>query len=362
MVRAPCRARPGGGEALFGKPKRTVALDIGASSIKLVEVERRGSKSKLAHCAVAALDSDAIVDGEVMNRPAVVRTIGELFSGQRIQRRRVVSGICGRGVIVKKIAMERMNHEEASEAIYWEAEQHVPYGIDDVVLDFKILDTDIGPSQMQVLLVAAKRNVVMNHAEIVRESGLIPDVVDVHSFAVQNVLELNHAPEPGQVVALLNAGAEITNICIVRDGTPLYTQDISTGAHRLIHAVQRAHQIPRREADEAIRGASNGKIDISPLLDEFCRELSAGLDKSLIFLRTAGDADGIDRVVVSGGCARIPGFLERLRAAQSVPVEQIDPLAEMEIPSGTLDAQEAPAIAPQLAVAIGLALRKGRGE
>lgn len=345
---------------MFGKPKRTVALDIGASSVKLVEIERRGNRPRLANCAIAPLDPEAIVDGEIMDRSAVVAGIRELFHRQRVQQRRVISGICGRGVIVKKIAMERMSYEEASEAIYWEAEQHVPYGINDVVLDFKILDTDIGPSQMQVLLVAAKRNIVMNHAEIVREAGLIPDVVDIHSFAVQNVLEVNHAPRPEEVVALLNAGAEITNISIVRDGTPLYTQDVSTGAHRLVHAVQRAHQVPREQAERAVQGESNGKLDVAPLLDEFCRELSAGLDKSLTFLRTSGDADQLDRIMLSGGCVRIPEFVERMKAAQSVPVEQINPLEQMQVLPGTFADGEMSAVAPQLVVAIGLALRKGR--
>lgn len=351
-----------GNRKVFGNAKRTVGLDIGASSVKAVEIERRGHEIRLVSCGVAALDPDAIVDGEIMDRQLVIRAIQDLFESRKITRRRVVSGVCGRGVIVKKIAMERMRDEEAAEAIYWEAEQHVPYDINDVVLDFKILNTDIGPTQMQVLLVAAKRNLVLNHAEIVREAGLVLEAVDINSFAIQNTVETNHDIDPEEVVALLNVGAEIVNFSIIQNGIPLYTQDLSTGGNRLIHAIQRTFQVSGEEAIQVMLQGGNGKIDITVLLEDFCSDLSAGVDKSLTYLRTSGDADALDRILLSGGCTRIPGFVEGMANLQSVPVQQIEPLRRLHVDPGTFAENESQEVAARLAVVVGLALRKGRSE
>jgi type IV pilus assembly protein PilM len=200
----------------------------------------------------------------------------------------------------------------------------------------------------------------MNHAEILREAGLVPEAVDVHSFAVQNVAESGVGMPDGEVVALLNAGAEVTNVSIVRDGTPLYTQDVSTGGNRLIQSIQRTFQIGRADATSALEHAHG--YDVAPLIDEFCRELSAALDKSVSYLRSAGDAQELNRVLLAGGCTRIPGFIERMRAVQSNPIELIDPLERLKVAPDALPAGAPPEIGPQLAVAVGLALRKGRAE
>jgi len=347
---------------VFAKTKRTIALDIGASSVKVVELLQRGREARLVNFGMAPLEDETIVDGEIMDRALVIAAIREVFAARGIQRRRVVSAISGRGVIVKKIAMERMSDEEAAEAIYWEAEQHVPYDVSDVVLDFKILNTNLGPTQMQVLLVAAKRNVVMNHAEILREAGLVPDAVDVHAFAVQNAVERNHDLVPAEVLALLNTGAEVCNLSIVRDGTPLYTQDLATGGNRLIHKIQRAHQVKREEAYRALLGPDSGTLDTAALLAEFCSELATAVDKSLTYLQSTGEVERLDRLLLSGGLTRIPGFVERMAAEQEVPVERVNPLQRVRYDAALFSGEDPRQIAPQLAVAVGLGLRRGRAE
>ena len=340
---------------VFSRDKTCVGLDIGASSIKVVEVERRDDGARVVHCGETRLPPDVIVDGEIMDRQVVVDAIRELFGSCGISRRRVVAGVHGRGVIVKKISMDRMGRDEASEAIFWEAEQHVPYDLNDVSLDFQILDVDMGPRQMQVLLVAAKRDLVLNRAEIIREAGLTVDAVDVHCFALHNLLEVCADGQPGESVALFNVGADVTNLVVVRDRMPLYTQDLSFGGNAFVQAIQKAGCLSRQEAEQALREGRAG-VDLRGPLDELADDLSASLEKALNFLRSSGDAERIDRVLVCGGGARIEGLIQALAARMASPVALFDPLALLGASKGSH--QEAGAPAVDLAVGIGLALRK----
>jgi len=344
---------------VFNKRKKTtVGLDIGASAIKVVEIERQGSDIHLVNYGVAPLDPETIVDGEIMDRQMVVEMIQNLFESRGIRRRRVIAGIHGRGVIVKKIVMERLPEEDAAEAIYWEAEQHIPYDINDVSIDYEILPADIGPNQMQVLLVAAKRDLILNLADIIREAGLAPEAIDVNSFAVQNVVETAHDLRPEELAVLLDLGAEITNMNIIRDGVPLYTQDLSLGIHTVVRAVQKRFQVGREEAVQALQ-SGGGKLEVKPMIESFCKDVAQSLEKSATYLRTSGEAEQLDKIFVSGGGARIAGFLEALAQVQPLPVESINPLRRLRYAAELFQGSDPQDIAPQLAVGVGLALRKG---
>ncbi len=343
---------------MFGRPRSTVGLDIGSSHVKVVEVERKGAEARLVNFGVAPLGPEAIVDGEIMDRQMVVETIQNLFEERGIRRKRVTTGVHGRGVIVKKIVMERLSEEDAAEAIHWEAEQHVPYDINDVALDFEILGVDVGPDRMQVLLVAARRDLVLTHAEIVREAGLVPEAIDVNCFAAQTAAELNLDLHPEEVVAVLDIGAEITNVNVFRDGIPLYTQDVSIGGNRLVESMQKRLQINR---DEALTILEQGEeSSTGPLLGEFSDGLLQALQKSLTYLRSSEEIEKLDRILLSGGCARLPGLIDALRSGQEAEVEILDPTRRLaRAPDAAVAEEELEKVGPQLAVGIGLALRKG---
>ncbi|MCK4415357.1 MAG: type IV pilus assembly protein PilM [Candidatus Eisenbacteria sp.] len=342
---------------VFTRERTRVGLDIGASSIKVVELERLEAGVRLVRFGEVELPPDVIVDGEIMDRQRVVEAIRELLASSGISRRRVVTGVHGRGVIVKKIAMDRMEPEDASEAIFWEAEQHVPYDLNDVSLDFQILDVDMGPQQMQVLLVAAKRDLVLNRAEIIREAGLVVEAVDINSFAALNALEAAGICQPGEVVALLNVGADITNVNVIRDGIPLYTQDLSLGGNSFLQAIQKAHILSRDEALQALQ-ANPPEVDLQGPLEEFAANLSGSLDKSLHYLRSSGEADQIDRILVSGGGALIRGIVEVLGERQAATVSILDPLQHLDRGRASSASSADNGVSSQLAVGIGLALRK----
>jgi type IV pilus assembly protein PilM len=346
---------------VLGKPRTTIGLDIGSSAIKVVEIERRGGEPRLINCGISELVPEAIVEGEVMDRQLVIESIQNLFESRHIRSRRVATGVSGRGVIVKKINMSRLSAQDAREAIHWEAEQHVPYDINDVTLDFEILNTDVGPDQMQVLLVAAKRDLISAHADLIREAGLFPAVIDVNSFAVQNAAELNYEFQADEVVALINIGSELTNVNVVQNGVPLYTQDLSMGGESFIASLQKRHQVGRAEATAALRPAEGAPaLDLDPVVRGFCGDLGLALDRSLVYLKSNGDAERVDRVLLSGGGARIAGMAEVLAERLKLPVEVADPLRRLRVSADAFGTAEPRDVAPQLAVGIGLALRKAR--
>lgn len=346
---------------MFGRPKTTIGLDIGSSAIKVVEVEHRSDGPRLVNFGMAELVPEAIVEGEIMDRQLVVETIQNLFEARQIKRRQVSSGVAGRGVIVKRITMERLPLQEAREAIQWEAEQHVPYDMNDVSIDFEILDTDAGPNQMQVLLVAAKRDLIGAHADLIREAGLQPMVIDVNSFAVQNAAEVNYDISKTELVAFVNVGAELTNINLVQGGMPLYTQDLSLGGTSFLEGLQRKHQVSREEAMNALKSReSTAPLDTASVLKGFCGDLGVALERSLVYLKSNGGADRLDRVLLSGGGAMIRGLAEALAERVKAPVEVTDPLKRVRYSAEAFGANDPRDIAPQLTVGLGLALRKAR--
>ena len=337
---------------------RIVGLDIGSSAVKLVEIETRGDSMRLLRHGVAELLPDAIVDGEVMDRQLVVETIQNLFEQTGTKTRRVVTAMSGRGVIVKKIAMDRMSREDASEAIVWEAEKHVPYDINDVSVDFEILDTDLGPKQMQVLLVAAKRDAVSAHAELVREAGLEPAVVDVAAFAVQNAIERNYELAPEEFAALVNIGAESTNLNVVHAGMPSFTQDLPSGTGKMTEDLQRRSGLSREDAAALLmRPEGDAAEQVAAVVGAYAEEVTAAIDRSLAYLKTAESVEKIHRLLLSGGGARIPGVADAFMRARrgDYAVEVADPLRRIDCEG---HGDELRAVAPMLAVGVGLALRK----
>ncbi|MBU1702110.1 MAG: pilus assembly protein PilM [Candidatus Eisenbacteria bacterium] len=346
------------------RPKSSVALDIGSHAIKVVEIVNKAGEVHLLNYGVETLPPDSIVDSEVMDRQLVTETIQNLFEKRGIKNRRVVSAVAGRGVIVKRIRMEKAEGEEAAEAIRIEAENHVPYDMEEVSLDFQILNPDVSPRDMEVLLVAAKRERISDHAQLLREAGLTPIAIDLHAFAIQNALEWNHDINPEEVLALINIGAEMTNIHIIRDNNPLYTQDASTGGHDFIRGVQKAFQCTREEAMDALRGGKDSSgMKLDTLVEEFCAELSNTLEKSLLYLQTSTeDVERIHRVFLSGGGALIRGLSETLNRMQDASVEIVDPFKRIRCASEIFAGSDPKGFAPQLTVGVGLALRRGQGQ
>ena len=345
---------------LFGKQQSLVGLDIGSHTIKAVELEAQGNKTwRMNRWGISAPLAEAIVDGEIMDRQLVTDAISNLFESRGIRSRNVVAAVSGRAVIVKKITMNKLSAEDAQQAVYWEAEQHVPYDINDVSLDFEILGPSAqDPKQMQVLLVAAKKDMVIAFGDLMREAGLQPVVVDVDSFAAQNALEANYDFDPQEVVAILNIGSEITNVNIVQGGVPYFTKDLQVGGNTLIETAQRRLNLSQNEAAAAVRGESNAPAEMSAVIESACESLATALERAQAYLRTAGEAGAITRVLLCGGAALTPGLPEFLNRRFSVPCEIANPLHRIAYDPSLFAGQDVMKVAPLLTVGIGLALRR----
>jgi type IV pilus assembly protein PilM len=343
----------------FGRgSKRTVGLDIGSSSIKVVELDHSGETSRLVRFGRCGLLPEAIVDGEVMDRDVVVDTIAELFEVNEIASRHVVSAVSGRAVIVKKIQMDMMTDEQAREAIHWEAEQHIPFDIDDVSLDFQVLNRERSPDKMDVLLVAAKKEMLEARSELMRAAGLTPTVIDVESFAVQNAYERNHEHPEGNVTLLLNVGCFVTNVNIVKDGIPYFTRDLSFAGNAILEAIQKDLGVDYDEANEILENPGEERLDdLQSIVGLVGEELAVGIEKSLSYLRASGEADHVDRICLSGGSSFAPGLRESIEKRQGSPVEVANPFRNLVWEEDLFGSEDPDLLGPHYMVAAGLALR-----
>jgi type IV pilus assembly protein PilM len=343
--------------APFGRKKWTVGLDIGSGLIKLVVVDHSKSQPELVKVAITPVLADAIVEGEVMDPGIVADAIRGLFVTAAIKQKGVVTAVGGRDVIVKKIQMDRMKEADAREVIRWEAEQHVPFDMENVQLDFQILDPDGEGLQMNVLLVAAKRELVENKVSLLTDAGLTPQVIDVDAFALHNAFELNYPDELAGMVGLLNVGHEVTNVNILEDGVPILTRDLAIGTRRLREDLQRERGMGAEEADKMLQAAERNQA-IDPYVESRGEEMAVGIERAAAFLQT-GSRTGVamSRIYMSGGGSRVPGLSDVLADRLHVPVEHADPLKNVTVREGVFDTLAIEEVAPLLMLPVGLALR-----
>jgi type IV pilus assembly protein PilM len=342
---------------LFSRKKTTVALDIGSGLIKLVVVTHGSGDPVLSKVAYTSVVDDAIVEGEIMDPGIVADAIRGLMASAGVKTKQVVIAVGGRDVIIKKIQMDRMTEAEARSVIRWEAEQHVPFDMENVELDFQILDPDGEGLQMTVLLVAAKRELVENKVALLAEAGLTPSIIDVDAFAIHNAFEINYPDEMRGVVALVNIGHEMTNVNILEDGIPVLTRDLPLGTRRFREDMQRERGISADEADQLLQGVERNEL-LDPFLESRGEELAVGIERAAAFLQSASrSATGISRLWLTGGGGRIPGLAKVLGDRLRLPVELANPLARVRVAEGVFATMDPDEISPLLMLPIGLALR-----
>src|SRR3990172_11074896 len=241
--------------SLFSKKKEAVALDIGSNSIKLVQMRQAKKGWELQKLGLAYLPPEAIVDGSIIDSMTVTNTIAGLLREHKVKLKDAVSSLAGHSVIIKKVSLAAMTEEELADSIQWEAEQYIPFPITDVNIDFQILgaDTD-GRGQMDVMLVAVKKDVINDYTNVIKEAGLNPVVIDVDSFALENMMEINYPIAPGENIAMVNIGASITSISVIFGGLTIFTRSIPMGGNQFTEEIQRQLSISFRDAEDLKTG------------------------------------------------------------------------------------------------------------
>lgn len=345
--------------ALFGlgRSKRTVGLDIGSGYVKLVVMDHGKGRPRIVKAAATPLVADAIVEGEVMDPTLVASTIRSLFETAGVKEKRVVTAVGGRDVIIKRIQMDRMKESDAREVIRWEAEQHVPFDMESVELDFQILDPAAEGLQMTVLLVAAKRELVENKVALLLDAGLEPAVIDVDAFALHNAFELNYPEAMSGVVGFVNIGHETTNVNLLEDGVPVLTRDLAFGTRRLRESLQRERGLTADRAEDVLEGRTS-----DPEHEEFiaqrAEEVALGVERAAAFLQASSTHVGLSRIYVCGGGARVLRMAETLADRLQVPAEIANPVQRVDVEPGAFDLISIADMAPMLVLPVGLALRR----
>ncbi|HTN53481.1 MAG TPA: type IV pilus assembly protein PilM [Anaeromyxobacter sp.] len=348
----------------MAKSKLAVGLDIGSASVKLVQLKERRGGYALQAFGSAPLPPEAIVDGALMNSSAIVQAIQDVVAQQKLKVKEVAIGVRGHSVIIKKISLPRMTQEELDESIQWEAEQYIPFDVKDVNIDTQILTPEgDAAGQMDVLLVAAKKDMINDYTSVCAESGLTATVVDVDAFAVQNAYEANYDQGGGETIVLINVGAAVSNINILSRGVTTFTRDITMGGNAFTEEIQKQLNISYDEA-EALKVGGQGESDavvpqeVERVIQSVADQMGGEIQRSLDFYASTASDGGIARVYLSGGTARIPALFKVIEARANVPVEVLNPFKNIEIDNRKFDPAVILAAAPAAAVSVGLALRR----
>ena len=343
--------------------KQCIGLDIGSSSVKAVQLRKKGTTWALQAFGMQPLVPQTIVDGTIMDQSAVADAIRQLWARLKLRQKEVAIAIAGHSVIIKKISVPQMSPETLAANIRTEAEHHIPFGKDDVELDYHVTNQASASGQTELLLVAAKKEVVADYVQCVRDAGLAPLVVDVAAFASQNGFEANYPLDPRETVVLINTGAAISNINIVRSGVSLFTRDVTIGGNAYTEEIQKHLQIAVDEAEAYKVGGNQTEDGVVPQevlrVMEGVSEIMAGeFQRSLdFFLATTADAN-VTRIVLAGGSSKVGSLHRAIERRSRLPLEVADAWRRVEI-DASLDKAYLAAHSPEALIGVGLAMRAG---
>lgn len=347
---------------IFRKKRDIIGLDIGSSSIKLVELSEGKNGYQLRNLGVSPLPPEAIVDGALMDSVAIIDTIRELVSTSKTKAKDVATSVSGHSVIVKKITLPLMTAAELEESIQWEAERYIPFDINDVNIDFQIFGSGPeNPDLMDVVLVAAKKDIINDYVSVVMEAGLAPVIIDIDSFALENMLAMNYEMTKGEAVAIANVGASVTNINIVKDNVSSFTRDVFKGGNQITEEIQRQLHIEREEAEKFKVGSKTDPASeavVQEALKSASEALAVEIGNSLDFFQSTTTYEKISKLYLSGGGSKIKDFDIILQQQIGVPVEIVNPFKNVEYSEKSFDLEHLREIGPIMAVCVGLASRK----
>jgi type IV pilus assembly protein PilM len=355
------------------KKNQLVGLDIGSHAIKLVEIEDSKKGRILKNFGIIGLPQDAIVEGAIKEMEIVSSAIKTLYKNMKIKNKNVVTSISGYSVIVKKISIQKRGEAELDASIQDEAEQYIPFDINDVNLDYEILtppgneeaekkgEGDKGDKGlMDVMLVAAKKDIVEDYVSLLHLTGLSPAILDVDAFALQNAFELSAESISG-CYALVNVGAEELGINAIKNGVSIFTRDSSYGGYQINEAIMSKFDVSYEEAEKIKLGGTKIDQKDKGALEEIFTSVISGwvneIKRALDFLATTYPDETIEKIVISGGSCRFPGFQKYLELETEIPVIELNPFGNLQVNDKAFDPKYLTYMAPQAAIAVGLALR-----
>ncbi len=349
----------------MAKGKLLVGLDIGSSSVKLCHLKEAKRGYMLKTFDMIPFPQEAIVDGVIINQATVVEAIRTLVSRNRVRQKECALSVSGYSVIVKRIKLPLMTDQELEANLQWEVEQHIPFDINDVVVDKEVLLRNPHMGTMDVLLVASKRDMVNEYMSVAREAGMNPKVVDVDCFCMQNMFDVAYGgAHPGETIALLDIGASITSIIIVSDGVTAFTRDITMGGHQITEEIEKQLGIGHEEAEAYKVGGRDGDLDavipheVEEVIQSVSETIAQEVQRSLSFFLETSSIGQISRMLLVGGAAKSPTTVRVIGEVTGVNVEVASPFGSLQYDPKTYNPDYLNGVAPLAGVAVGLALRR----
>jgi type IV pilus assembly protein PilM len=347
---------------MFGKKKSVAGLDIGSSSVKMVELNGKLNNLTLVSLGFENLPADTIIDGQIMELNIVADVIQSVCANHQVTANNVVTGVSGHSVILKNIVLPPMSREELEESIDWHAEEHIPYDLADVSLDYEV--TAETSESTNVLIAACKKERIDNIKQAIQLAGKSPVIIDVDTFALQNCYEVNYNPTEDDVVTLLNIGASTMNVNIVKGDRSLFTRDITVGGSQFTDVLQRSLGLNFQQAEAVKRGVIDAvdgieEKSIEPLMNNVTEIVAMEIQKTFDFYRatTEDNQTVVQKILISGGGSKLTGLAEELSQRLELPVEILDPFRNIKVDTKKFDAEYLSEIVPEMAVAVGLAVR-----
>ncbi|NVB38280.1 type IV pilus assembly protein PilM [Pseudenhygromyxa sp. WMMC2535] len=347
--------------------RQCIGLDIGSSSVKLVQVKLSRKGMSLQNFGIEPLPTAAIIDGTIGDPNAVAEAIRNLAKRIHLRGKDVAFAVSGNSVIIRRLQIPAMEGAALAEQMEWEVRQNVPFARDEVIVDWEVLVERTPEGQMEVVLVAAKREVVEQYMQVVRAAGFNPVVVDTDAFAMQNAIDSVDGLVSGETVAVINVGAHFSTISIVRDGKPVFHRNLSSGGDTFTEAIRHRLAVSQDGAEAYKVGSAAGAgagsaADVVPqevhrVLAQVSEQVSAEFQRSIDFyVNDAVDAN-LARVYLTGGSALVPQLPKAIQDRSGVPVMIFDPFSKMSVDARRFDVEYLRANAPVASVALGLALR-----
>ncbi len=340
---------------VFGR-RSSIGLDIGSGYLKVVQLKDTKGGYELELFDMLPLPPELIVDGSIIDSLRLVDSLKELVKKAKIKTKDAVISIAGHSsVIIKRVSLPEMSEEELSESIKFEAEQYIPFDIEDVNLDFQILGPKEEAGQMDVMLVAVKKDIINEYLSVVKEAGLNPMIVDVNSFALENIYEVSYEIEPDKNIAIVNIGASTINMNILKGGISVFTRDSAVGSNLHTEALQREFNLTYETAERLKKGEPVENVspqDAFSVIDLASEEIIGEVNRSLEYFH-----EDINEVILSGGCALVKDFPKLLAEKIGIEVKVMEPLKNIKIPK-KFDITYIEEMVPIAAVATGLALRR----
>lgn len=347
---------------LLKTKKDIVGVDIGSSAVKLVQLREAKGVYHLVNIGLAPLNPESIVDNAIMDSGSVVECVRNLVESLRVKTKNVATSVSGHSVIIRKILLPIMTEEEMESSIQWEAEQYIPFEISEVNLDFQILGADVNdPSQMNVVLVAAKKDFVNDFIAVFKEAGLNPLVMDIDCFALENAYEANYVSEEDEVVALVNMGASAMNVNILRGSESVFTRDIQVGGNMFNEEIQKRLGLSNEDAEKVKLDGEVEDVDpeaVEEVLSDAVENLAQEVQRSLDFFSATSSDEKVRKLYITGGVSKSPQVLDALEKRMGIPVEVLDPFRQIVVNEKEFDPDYIRSIGPLFPVAVGLAMRR----